>query len=120
VASASVGLLIGPSDPPPSAAQSDKSYLPHGLLLQIEPGIGGGKASLGYAKGLFPFAGAGVKASVLRTWGHPVFVEPRRTYAGVEVDASFFVKLSLGVLTRVGGQRPAPSVLVTGGIGIGF
>ena len=40
--------------------------------------------------------------------------------AGVEVDATFFIKLSLGVMTRVAGDEPAPRVLLTVGIGLGF
>jgi hypothetical protein len=118
VASASVGLLLGEIDPPPDF--KGESHLPHGLLMQVEPGCGGGKLSLGYAKGLLPHAGGGVKLSLLRTWGKPWFTDPRQTYLGVEADASFFVKLSLGILVRVNKDEHAPGFLLTGDIGLGF
>lgn len=118
ILSASVGILVGAIDPeePPASG----THLPSGLLLQIEPGIGGGKASIGYAKGLLPYAAGGFKVSVLRTWGHPLFAEPRRTYLGVEGEATFFIKLSLGVLRRVAGEGDSGRWMVTGGIGLGF
>jgi hypothetical protein len=118
IASASVGLLVGEIDsetPPASGTQ-----LPSGLLLQVEPGLGGGKASIGYAKGLLPYAAGGVKVSVLRTWGHPLFADPRRTYVGIEGEASFFIQLSFGVMRRVAGSGDSGRWLVTGGIGLGF
>ncbi len=118
IASASVGLLVGkiePRQPPATGTQ-----LPSGLLLQIEPGLGGAKASLGYAKGLLPYAAGGIKVSILRTWGHPAFTHARQTYVGVEGQAAFFVSLNLGVLRRVGGTGEAPHWLVTGGVGLGF
>jgi hypothetical protein len=77
-------------------------------------------ARRGYAKGLLPYAGGGVKLSVLRTWGNPLWAEPRATYVGVEADASFFIKLSIGLMRRVGGNRESHDVLVTGGIGLAF
>lgn len=116
--SASAGLLIGAIDPP--ADDSNETHIPNGVLIQIEPGVGGGRLSLGLAKGLLPMAGAGVKASILRTWGKPLFTEPNQTYAGVEMDASFFIKLSLGAMARLGGSESAPRLIVTGGIGLGF
>jgi hypothetical protein len=118
IVSASVGILVGeidPKEPPATGTQ-----LPTGLLVQIEPGLGGGKASIGYAKGLLPYAAAGVKVSLLRTWGHPLFAEPRRTYLGVEGEATFFIKLSVGVLRRVAGEGDSGRWMVTGGIGLGF
>jgi hypothetical protein len=118
IVSASFGVLIGRIDPP--SDEFHGTHLPSGVLLQIEPGVGGGKLSVGVAKGLLPMAGAGIKASLLRTWGHPLFTEPRQTYAGVEVDATFFIKLSLGAMTRMGGSATAPRWIVTGGIGLGF
>ncbi len=117
ILSASVGVLVGSIERPPDAG--NQMHIPHGLLIQVEPGLGGGKASLGYATGLLPYAAAGVKASVLRTWGRPLWTEPGRTYVGLEAEASFFVKLSLGVLARVAGPSGG-RVLVTGGVGLAF
>ncbi len=118
IASASLGVVVGsidPPDPPPP-----NSHLSHGFLLQVEPGLAGGKVTLGYARGLFPYAAAGIKAALLRTWGHPAFTEPRQTYAGVEIEAAFFVNVDLGVLWRVAGEGNAPHVIVTAGLGLGF
>ena len=117
IVSASFGVLVGQIERPANAG--NRSHLPHGLLIQVEPGLGGGKASLGYAMGLLPYAAGGVKASVLRTWGHPLLTEPGRTYVGVEAEASFFIKLSLGVMARVAGPSGG-RVLVTGGVGLAF
>jgi hypothetical protein len=118
IVSASGGILIGklePDQPPPPG-----SFLPHGLILQVEPGLGGGKVSVGYAKGLLPYAAGGVKLSALRTWGHPLWAEPRATYVGLEAEAAFFIQLSVGLLKRVGGNTASPGLIVTGGIGLGF
>jgi hypothetical protein len=118
IVSASAGVLIGeidaPEPPPPG------TFLPHGLLLQVEPGLAGGKLSAGYASGLLPYAAYGIKLSALRTWGHPLVARPRATYLGIEAEASFFVKFSVGVMQRVGGNPASSGTMVTGGIGIGF
>ena len=118
IVSASAGVLIGeidaPEPPPPG------THLPHGMLLQVEPGLAGGKLSVGYAKGLLPYAAGGLKLSALRTWGHPLVAKPRATYVGIEAEATFFVKFSVGVMRRVGGNPASSRTMVTGGIGIGF
>ena len=118
IVSASAGILVGEIDPADPSASG--TQLPTGLLLQVEPGLGGGKLSAGYATGLLPYAAGGVKASWLRTWGHPLFAEPGRTYVGVEGEATFFIKLSLGVLRRVAGEGDSGRWMVTGGLGLGF
>lgn len=123
--SVSGSLVIGrvdapPTPPPPPDAPPVKQhvFIPRGLLLQVEPGVGGGKVGLGFVKGLPPVAAAGVQAFFLRTWGHPLWNEKGRSYAGLELDATLFMKLSLGVMRRVdGGQHETK---VTGGIGFGF
>jgi hypothetical protein len=121
IVSGSYGVLIGPLDAPPrpeGAPPPEKMFIPHGLLLQVEPGIGGGKIGVGYAKGLLNVGGAGVKAFYMRTWGRPVFVERNRSYAGVEADATLFLKLSVGVMRSIDdGPR---DTAFTGGIGFGF
>jgi hypothetical protein len=119
VISASAGLLVGeiePRQPPPKGS----TFLPKGLLLQAEPGLGGGKVAVGYASGLVPYAAWGLKGTALRTWGHPWGVPTGKTYLGIEADASFFVKLSLGVLWRTGDHDGSSRMLLTGGLGLGF
>jgi hypothetical protein len=118
IVSASAGVLIGQLDPPQPPPPG--THLPSGFLLQLEPGLGGGKLSAGYGIGLLPYAAAGLKLSALRTWGHPLFAKPNQTYLGIEAEATFFVKLSLGVMRRVRGDNSTARVIVTGGIGLGF
>lgn len=118
IVSASAGILIGEIDAPEPAPKG--TFLPHGLLLQVEPGLGGGKVSAGYAKGLLPYAAGGLKLAVLRTWGHPLVAKPHATYMGVEAEASFFIKLSVGLMRRVGGNPASSRTMVTGGIGLAF
>ena len=119
--SVSGGFLIGKLDAPPrppDAPPREKMYIPTGLLIQAEPGIGGGKIALGVAKGLPPLAAAGLKAFYLRTWGQPLWGEKDRSYVGLELDATLFVKLSIGVMRRV--DEEPHETKVTGGIGFGF
>ncbi len=115
---ATLGLLLGD-------ARGDGFELGRRVwLVQVQPGLGGGRISLGFApfaagsSGLL-FAGAAVKATVLRTWGDPAGVPGGRTYAGVSLDAAWVVKGSLGVMRRLGGGGPRDT-LVTFGIGIGL
>ena len=121
IVSGSAGFLIGPLDAPPRAPDAPpptKMYIPHGLLIQVEPGLGGGKVGLGYAKGLLNVGGAGMKAFYMRTWGPTLWAQKNRGYVGVEADATLFMKLSVGVMRTVGdGPR---DTAFTGGIGIGF
>jgi hypothetical protein len=93
-------------------------HIPSGLFLQVEPGVGGGKVGLGFAKGLPPVAAAGLQAFALRTWGQPLWGTANRTYVGLEADFTLFLKLSLGVMRRV--DRGPHDTRVTGGIGVGF
>lgn len=121
ILSASWGVLIGPLDAPalpPGAPPRESMYIPRGLLLQLEPGIGGGKLGIGFAKGVLNVGGAGVKAFYMRTWGPSVWAEKNRSYVGVEADATLFLKLSVGVMRSVGGG-PRDTAF-TGGIGFGF
>jgi hypothetical protein len=119
--SISGGLLIGRVDAPPRPADAPppkKMHIPSGLWLQAEPGIGGGKIGVGFAKGLPPVAAGGVQAFYLRTWGEPLWNETGRSYVGIELDATLFAKLSLGVMRRVDQGRH--DTKVTGGLGFGF
>lgn len=119
--SVSGGYLIGRLDTPPRPADApppEKMYIPRGLLVQIEPGIGGGKLGFGYAKGLLNVGGAGVQAFYMRTWGQPLWGTRNRSYAGVEAAATLFMKISVGVMRSIDdGPR---DTAFTGGIGIGF
>lgn len=98
-----------------------------GFLVEASAGSGGGKLSLGLGararvdeedfKGT---VGVGLKASLARTWGHPIGTEPDLTYLGPELDLSILrVDLTLGVLWRVSGQG-GKSALFSWGLGFGL
>ena len=102
-----------------------------GPFVEFEPGLGGGKLSVGWARvtgktnrgGLFltaGFIGTAYNLTILRTWGDHGWVEKGRTYAGFELGVPVAqANLGIGLLYRVdsgdGGRW-----LVTGGGGWGF
>jgi hypothetical protein len=102
-----------------------------GPFVEIEPGLGGGKLSVGWTRVTgntntsgsllrAGFIGAAYKATVLRTWGDYGWVEGGRTYAGFELGVPVAqANVGIGLLYRVdsgdGGRW-----LVTGGAGWGF
>jgi len=102
-----------------------------GGFAQVEPGIGGGKASVGwgrvigeqrrgrpYLAGVF-LAMAG-KATVLRTWGEESPLPASQTYVGAEFEFSVArVNMGVGALRRVAGDEGRDWV-VTGHLGWGF
>jgi hypothetical protein len=75
--SASAGLIIG-TVPARLPAKCAFSYWANGALAQVEPGLGGGKASLGWAN-TNTYFGFAVKGSALRTWG-PTWGARQRTH----------------------------------------
>jgi len=102
-----------------------------GPFVELEPGLGGGKLSLGWARvsgrsnrsGSFlkaGFIGTAYKLTVLRTWSEHGWVPEGRTYAGFEFGVPVAgATLGIGALYRVdggGGRRWT----VTGGFGWGF
>jgi hypothetical protein len=98
-----------------------------GWFVQAEPGLGGGKASVGFGAlspsdraWVPPIFGAGLKASLMRTWGSPDGVLPDQTLLGPELDFTLpFLKLTAGYLWRVGGDGEGAGHF-TWGVGVGF
>jgi hypothetical protein len=98
-----------------------------GWFVQAEPGLAGGKLSVGYGAlspseqtWLPPIFGAGVKASVMRTWDSSREMPPGETLLGPEFDFTLpYVKLSAGYLWRIGGPEAGRGHF-TWGIGAGF
>lgn len=115
-ASASAALIIG--SVPATHVKCAFSYWSKGAFVQLEPGLGGAKASLGWANsnGLF---GAAAKGTALRTWGKAWGTESGVTYLGPEAELVMFGRLSVGWLWRTGSHRGKRRML-TWGIGIGF
>jgi len=95
-----------------------------GVLVAVEPGVGGGKLSLGVSKGS---GGASVvsraaKITVLRTW-KPWTAADRSTYLGVELAASLWSRPGLvanaGLLRRLSARSQSHNWIVTAGVGLG-
>jgi hypothetical protein len=114
--SAGLGLVVGRRGEGFATARN-------ALLLQVEPGIGGGALHVGWvpfsgtASGL-QFAGVALKGTLLRTWGSPVGVDASRTFAGASIHAAWIVKLSVGVLAPIDGG--GGGAVVTWGVGVGL
>jgi hypothetical protein len=94
------------------------------VLLQVQPGLGGGALNLGFT----PFSlsawgtqavGVAVKARLLRSWGSPAAIEPNQTFGGVEVEAAWIVKVSFGFLRRLESGSGKATVF-TWSLGVGL
>ena len=92
------------------------------LLLQAEPGYGGGKLNVGIGgacAGLIT-AGGALKASLLRTWHDPVGVPVDQTYLGIELELMCsFINGSIGAYRRIDGDEGEEWIVSTG-LGLGF
>lgn len=103
-----------------------------GLLVQVEPGLGGGQLSAGYAVVVGEtlttphyiravHVGYAFKGALLRTWGDSDVEPPDSTWLGAETEFTIVkVNFSLGAFRRVSGEATGDSWLLTGGIGWGF
>jgi hypothetical protein len=95
-----------------------------GLLLQVQPGIGGGALNVGfvpmslYAQGMQAIA-FGVKMRLLRTWGSPWGARAGRSYGGFEVGVVVGVKVAAGLLWSLDSGRGHDRI-VTWSVGIGL
>ena len=128
VASASLAVMLTSQ---PSTFDCTTPCDFRGPFIELEPGLGGGKLSVGWSRvtgetnrsGSFlkaAFIGAAYKVTVLRTWGDLGWVEGGRTYAGLEFGLPVAqANLGIGLLYRVdsgdGGRW-----MVIGGAGWGF
>ena len=117
--SANLGIRIG------AAGSSDvEPGTGRGLLLQVQPGLGGVAVNVGWTPVALPAwgtqaVGFAVKARLLRSWGSPMTVEPGQTFAGLELDVAWIVKVSLGVLQRVQ-SGPGKATVFTWSVGVGL
>jgi hypothetical protein len=128
IASLSYGVLFS-RQPAASTCRTPCDFW--GGFGQLEPGLGGGKLSLGWGRVIgqrrpgLPFlssvylAMAG-KATLLRTWGSSSPLPENQTYIGPEFEFSIAkVNMGVGLLGRVRGDDGRDWV-VTGHLGWGF
>lgn len=117
-----------------------QSCMMHGMILEVEGGLGNGgamlKENIGYVAGLTGEPGwSGTyefKASALYMSGGPIgYLQPggtspslsiqSTTYVGMEADVTFMRiwKMGIGAYKRAIGEQPAPDwlVLITAGVG---
>jgi hypothetical protein len=112
---------------PQRSAISLGTFIPLGrngpsLLLQAEPGYGGGKLNIGIGSAVAGIitAGGALKASLLHTWNDPVNVPVDQTYLGVELELMCcFINGSIGAYRRIDGDE-GEEWIISSGIGIGF
>ena len=102
-----------------------------GPFVELEPGLGGGKLSVGWTRvtgktnwsGSFlkaAFISAAYKLTVLRTWGEYGWVPKNRTYAGFELGVPVAqANLGIGLLYRVD-SGDGQKWTITGSVGWGF
>ncbi len=129
--SGSLGLAVGWADSRTRAFFSDT--LGPGLLLSFEPGLFGGKASLGFGgvshaltrrgekiPGLAYF-GTMLKVSMLRAWGPSPYAEPGQRYLGGELEVAILgYSGTAGVFRRVEADGSGRRWLFNLGVGVGL
>ena len=124
--SGSLSLVLGEryaSDGESHTGLALPGYGGRGWLVQIEPGVAGGKIGVGLASTWTAFAppfttGRAIKLSYLRGWSEQGRLASGKDYAGVEADFSFIgLKGSVGLYKGVGRDR---GMLLTWGVGLGF
>ncbi|MCP4647199.1 MAG: hypothetical protein GY852_05590 [bacterium] len=116
-------FMVGARLSTPQIASISLSYRPADLwFIQLEPGIGGGKAALGIGGSWEYMFGIALKSSLLYTWGNPIGdSEAEQTYAGGEgVIMVSGINLTFGLYGHVNGNDKDKDMLVSVGAGLGF
>jgi len=128
VVSASVAVMLS-SQPVTYDCQTPCIF--RGPFVELEPGLGGGKLSLGWSRvtgktnrsGSFlkaAFIGVAYKLTILRTWSDLGWVPKNRTYAGFELGVPVAqANIGLGLLYRVD-SGDGRKWTITGSVGWGF
>lgn len=117
VLSAGIGVMIGARNCRKDYYQAHTCVF-DGVLIEAEPGLGGGKASVGLGSHWVIYSWA-AKLSLLHTWGLST-VQPGQTYLGGELDVTaFFLRFSGGLFQRlgVGPADQAQIISLSGGVG---
>ncbi|MBN1482759.1 hypothetical protein EH223_12290 [candidate division KSB1 bacterium] len=107
----------------PQIVSVSASFYPyHAWLVQVEPGLGGGKLNVGLGGNYRYTIGAAIKMSLLQTWLLPMGgLEKNQTYVGGEFEWMFKgVNFSIGLYGHIAGTNPRRDMIFSAGIGIGF
>ena len=116
-------FMVGARLSTPQIASTSLTYRPTNLMfVQVEPGVGGGKAALGIGGSWDYTFGLALKSSLLYTWGNPIGdAEPGQTYAGGEgVIMVSGINLTFGLYGHIDGDDTEKDMLVSVGAGLGF
>jgi hypothetical protein len=116
---AAVGLKL---TTPQIVALSVSYYPYHAWLVQLEPGLGGGKLNVGLGGNYRYTVGAALKMSILHTWLNPMGgIDKNQTYVGGEFEWMFKgVNFSIGLFGHTEGTNPQRDMIISAGLGIGF
>ncbi len=123
VAALSYPFMVGAKLSTPQIVSLSLSYRPTELwIIQVEPGIAGGKAALGVGGSWNYMFGIAMKSSLLYTWGNPLGdLESGQVYAGGEGTLMITgINVSFGLYGHVHGDNPEKDMLVSVGVGVGF
>jgi hypothetical protein len=113
----------------PQKASLMVGYFPRGdgAFFAIEPGLAGGKLSVGFSQRGYcrrAFASYAAKVTLLQTWNRPWLADHGTTYFGLELSASpgFLPNLvaNIGALRRVSAKRGSRDWVLTFGVGFGL
>lgn len=107
----------------PQIVSVSASFYPyHAWLVQVEPGLGGGKLNVGLGGNYRYTIGAAIKMSLLQTWLVPMGgVVKNQTYIGGEFEWMFKgVNFCIGLYGHIAGTNPQRDMIFSAGIGIGF
>lgn len=123
VTSIAYPFMVGARLSTPQIASISLTYRPADLwFIQLEPGVGGGKAALGIGGSWDYHFGLALKSSILQTWGKTIGgAETGQTYAGGEgVIMVMGINLTFGLYGHIHGDDAEKDMLVSVGAGLGF
>ena len=115
--------VVGVKLTTPQIVSFSVSYYPyHAWLVQVEPGLGGGKLNIGLGGNYEYTIGAALKMSILQTWLIPMGgVDKNQTYVGGEFEWMFKgVNFNIGLFGHTAGTNPQRDMIFSAGLGIGF
>ncbi len=107
---------------PQLVSVSVTTYPYHLWLVQLEPGVGGGKLNVGLGGNWEYTIGMAFKLSLLQTWGYPIGgIETGQTYVGGEFELMWKgVNMTIGLYSHNAGDHKIRDTILSAGIGIGF